>query len=78
METSTYGSAASTLKPAPPKREQGALCLAIGFWNNSYLISELEADRMVWTVLEDAEDVSVYVRCEKVPEDIMNGTRAIK
>ena len=30
METSTYGSAASTLKPAPPKREQGALCLAIG------------------------------------------------
>lgn len=52
--------------------------LACGFWNNSYLISELEADRMVWTVLEDAEDVSVYVRCEKVPEDIMNGTRAIK
>ena len=51
---------------------------AAGFWNNSYLISELEADRMVWIVLEDAEDVSVYVRCEKVPEDIMNGTRAIK
>lgn len=60
------------------KGKKGALCLAIGFWNNSYLISELEADRMVWTVLEDAEDVSVYVRCEKVPEDIMNGTRAIK
>ena len=61
-----------------PKGRQGALRLACGFWNNSYLISELEADRMVWTVLEDAEDVSVYVRCEKVPEDIMNGTRAIK
>lgn len=48
-----------------------------GFWNNSYIISELEEDRMVWTVQDDAEDVSVYVRAEFVPEDIVNGTRSI-
>ncbi|WP_303207648.1 lipocalin family protein [Bacteroides oleiciplenus] len=49
-----------------------------GFWNNSYLISELEYSRMVWTVSDDFEDVSVYVRCDEVPEDILSGTRAIK
>lgn len=49
-----------------------------GFWNNDYLISEVDSDRMVWTVTEDADDISVYVRCEAVPEDIVAGTRAIK
>lgn len=47
-----------------------------GFWNNSYIISELTPDRMVWTVTDDAEDVSVYVRRDAVPEDILTGTRA--
>lgn len=49
-----------------------------GFWNNSYIISELESDRMVWTVSEDKEDVSVYVRCDAVPEDILAGTRTVE
>lgn len=48
-----------------------------GFWTNSYLISELTADRMVWIVTDDPADVSVYVRCNEVPEDIQNGTRAL-
>lgn len=48
-----------------------------GFWTNTYVISELESDRMVWTVSDDAEDVSVYVRCEEVPEEILNGTRSL-
>lgn len=48
-----------------------------GFWNNDYIISEVESDRMVWTVVGDADDRSVYVRCDDVPEDIIAGTRAI-
>lgn len=49
-----------------------------GFWNNSYLVNQVDATRMVWTVTDDAEDVSVYVRCESIPEDILAGTRALK
>lgn len=49
-----------------------------GFWNNSYLVNQVDANRMVWTVIDDAEDVSVYVRCESVPEDILAGTRALE
>lgn len=39
-------------------------------WNHSYVISELTADRMVWTATDDATDVSVYVRVDSIPEDI--------
>lgn len=49
-----------------------------GFWNNSYVISGLEANRMVWTVTDDDSDVSVYVRCESVPDDIVAGTRSVR
>ena len=49
-----------------------------GFWNNDYLVSEVEPNRMVWTVVNETEDVSVYIRCDAVPEDILAGTRAIK
>lgn len=47
-----------------------------GFWNNSYIINGLTDGQMVWTVEEDASDVSVYIRCQEIPEDILNGTRA--
>lgn len=49
-----------------------------GFWSNDYIVSEVEATRMVWTVADDAEDVSVYVRCDEVPEDILVGTRTLR
>lgn len=48
-----------------------------GFWNNSYVITGLEADRMIWTVEDDPSDISVYIRCEAIPGDILNGTRAV-
>ena len=48
-----------------------------GFWNNDYIISEVEADRMVWTVVGDESDRSTYVRCDDVPEDIKAGTRTV-
>ena len=47
-----------------------------GFWTNSYIVN-LTNDQMTWTVTDDAHDVSVYVRCNEVPEDIQNGTRAL-
>lgn len=46
-----------------------------GLWNCSYLISDLTASQMTWTVDGDDSDVSVYVRCESVPDDILAGTR---
>lgn len=48
-----------------------------GFWNRDYIISGLSGDRMTWTVTDDSSDVSKYVRCDAIPEDILNGTRAL-
>ena len=41
-----------------------------GDWTHSYTVSELTRDRMVWTAVDDPQDVSVYVRVDSVPEDI--------
>ena len=49
---------------------------ASGAWNHDYRIDGPERETMTWTVLDDPTDVSVYTRCESVPEDIRNGTRA--
>ncbi len=38
-------------------------------WNHAYIISELTADRMVWTAEDDETLVNVYVRAE-IPSDI--------
>lgn len=49
----------------------------VGNWNNDYVISELTADRMVWTVKGNPDDVSVYVRCE-IPEDVLKSVADVK
>ena len=38
-----------------------------GEWSHRYIVTDLTADRMVWTAKDDANDVSVYVRAE-LPE----------
>lgn len=38
-------------------------------WNHVYVISGLEADRMVWTASDDPDEVAVYVRAT-LPEDL--------
>ena len=38
-----------------------------GEWTHRYIVTDLTADRMVWTAKNDANDVSVYVRAE-LPE----------
>lgn len=55
--------------------ERGAMIRGLydhgaGDWKHAYLISELSADRMVWTALDDPDDISVYVRIESIPEDL--------
>lgn len=42
-----------------------------GRWNNSYIVTELlPSGSMVWTVKDDAGDVSKYVRCNEVPSAV--------
>lgn len=41
-----------------------------GDWQHRYIIRDLTADRMVWVALDDPEDISVYVRCDAIPEEI--------
>lgn len=43
---------------------------SLGDWAHSYVISELTADRMVWTAEDDPEEVSVYVRIDSIPAEI--------
>ena len=38
-----------------------------GDWAHRYIITDLTANRMVWTAKDNSEDVSVYVRAA-IPE----------
>lgn len=43
-----------------------------GDWNNKYIVTDLlPSGSMIWTVEEDADDVSKYVRCDGVPSSII-------
>ena len=55
--------------------EQGAIIRGLydhstGDWEHAYLITELTADRMVWTAQDDPDDISVYLRIEEIPDDL--------
>ena len=43
-----------------------------GDWNHRYIIRNLFSDRMTWIATDDAQNVSVYVRCEGVPQEILD------
>ncbi len=43
-------------------------------WDHSYIVTDLTADRMVWTVLGNPEDVSVYARVDSIPSEITGET----
>lgn len=43
-----------------------------GEWNNEYIVTDLlESGSMTWTSKTNAGDVNKYVRCDKVPDDIV-------
>lgn len=50
---------------------------AAGFWNHSYFVQKMTATEMTWVITDNADDVSIYTRCDKIPEDILNGTRSL-
>ncbi len=39
-------------------------------WNNRYLITDLTSVRMVWTVVGNPDDVSVFERVDSIPTEI--------
>lgn len=51
--------------------------IGINLWEHDYYVTELTAERMVWTATDNPEDVSVYERCDAVPEEIVKGTRSL-
>ncbi len=50
--------------------------IGINLWEHDYYVTELTAERMVWTATDNPGDVSVYERCDAVPDDIVAGTRS--
>ena len=60
-------------------RISGTYDYGLGKWNNEYLITELmPSGTMVWTNVDMAEDVQKFVRCDKVPDEIVEEARQIK
>lgn len=41
-----------------------------GDWRHRYIVRNLTASSMTWIAVDDSGDVSLYERCESVPEDI--------
>ena len=48
-----------------------------GEWENTYLLTNLRSQTMVWVVKDNSEDISLYERCSSVPENIVKGERSI-
>ena len=47
-----------------------------GDWNNKYIVTDLlESGSMIWTAKDDENDVNKYIRCDKVPEEIIAETK---
>ncbi len=46
-----------------------------GEWQHRYIVRDLTAERMVWVALDDPEDISVYVRCAAIPQEIIDQSR---
>ena len=43
-----------------------------GDWTSRYIIRDLYADRMTWIATDDAGNVSQYVRCDGIPQEILD------
>lgn len=43
-----------------------------GDWAHRYIVRDLFSDRMTWIATDDAQNVSVYTRCEGIPQEILD------
>lgn len=51
----------------------GTYDYGMGEWNNSYIVTELYASgSMVWTVKGNEHDVCRYIRCEEIPQAVLD------
>ena len=42
-----------------------------GDWAHRYIVTSLTASQMIWVAKDNAEDVSVYVRCQ-IPDELLD------
>lgn len=52
---------------------RGSYDYGAGDWTHRYIVTDLTKDSMVWTAKDDRTDVSVYKRCDGIPEDVTGG-----
>lgn len=43
-----------------------------GDWTHRYIIRNLFPDRMTWIATDNADNVSLYVRCDGIPQEILD------
>lgn len=43
-----------------------------GFWQHRYIVRDLTKQSMTWIAKDDPSDRAVYVRCDAIPDDILN------
>ena len=46
-----------------------------GEWANSYIVTDLLATSMIWTIKDTPSDIQKFERCDRVPEEIENEVR---
>ena len=49
--------------------------LGNGEWANSYIVTDLLATSMIWTIKDTPSDIQKFERCDRVPEEIENEVR---
>ena len=43
-----------------------------GDWSHRYIIRNLYSDSMTWIATDDPENISVYTRCDGIPQEILD------
>ena len=46
---------------------------SVGDWQHRYIVTDFSKTQMIWTAKDDRSDISVYERCDGIPEDITGG-----
>ena len=57
---------------------RGLYDYGLGDWQHRYIVTGLTATQMTWTAVDDPDDVSVYRRCDAVPQEILDQLPAKK
>lgn len=51
---------------------------SVGDWQHRYIVTDFSKTQMIWTAKDDRSDISVYERCDGIPEEITGGKRSNK